>query len=347
MINPPSAQRAGLGSRDNARRRHISRVTEAALSPSAAARSRLVASWRRSLVKHKLDPGDSIRKDRLTQGALKDLRDESGDLHAIAACYLDRLFQRVKLSGCAIFLTDAQGVVLNQRCQPGDESDFAAWNLWAGSDWSEGSEGTNGVGTAITEERAVIIHRDEHYSLRNIAMSCIGAPIFAADGSLMGVLDISSARADQSGAMNALLLDAVQQAALQIEAALFRRAYPGTRIVLAEPEAPDTTLTDTPARQCLVAVDGHDVVIGANRSARRRFGLAVGGAIDEVPCVDLLGQLGRQGGIDGAERAALRRALLRAGGNVSAAAKALGISRATLYRRMERLGLNDKSDSAS
>ena len=45
-------------------------------------------------------------------------------------------------------------------------------------------------------------------------------------------------------------------------------------------------------------------------------------------------------GLERAERAALKRALARADGNVSAAARALGIGRATLYRRMKRLGLD-------
>ncbi|WP_204314562.1 helix-turn-helix domain-containing protein, partial [Stenotrophomonas maltophilia] len=39
------------------------------------------------------------------------------------------------------------------------------------------------------------------------------------------------------------------------------------------------------------------------------------------------------------ERAFLRRALARADGNATKAAKELGIGRATLYRRMERVGL--------
>jgi transcriptional regulator of acetoin/glycerol metabolism len=35
----------------------------------------------------------------------------------------------------------------------------------------------------------------------------------------------------------------------------------------------------------------------------------------------------------------VRRAIAQADGNVSAAARALGVSRATLYRKMQRLGL--------
>lgn len=61
-----------------------------------------------------------------------------------------------------------------------------------------------------------------------------------------------------------------------------------------------------------------------------------------VPASDLLQEdlPGEGGELPDAERAALRRALSRAKGNVSMAADLLGISRATLYRKMKRLALN-------
>jgi transcriptional regulator of acetoin/glycerol metabolism len=59
-----------------------------------------------------------------------------------------------------------------------------------------------------------------------------------------------------------------------------------------------------------------------------------------VPAADLLGgSRPVSKDLDQAERAALQQALARSSGNVSAAAQALGISRATLHRKLRRLGL--------
>ena len=57
-----------------------------------------------------------------------------------------------------------------------------------------------------------------------------------------------------------------------------------------------------------------------------------------MPAADLVG-LARGDGVEAAERAALHRALARAGGNVSKAASELGMSRSTLHRKMNQFGL--------
>jgi transcriptional regulator of acetoin/glycerol metabolism len=96
-----------------------------------------------------------------------------------------------------------------------------------------------------------------------------------------------------------------------------------------------------------LAVDGDDIVVGATRAARKAFGLGQAAAIRPVPASDIFGREDGPRGFEKAERAAVIRALARADGNVSGAARALGIGRATLYRRMKRLGLNESTGNLS
>lgn len=194
---------------------------------------------------------------------------------------------------------------------------------------------TTFVGTCLAEGRQVTIHRDEHFYARNTGLSCMDAPIWGPDGGLLGALDVSSARADHTERWNALIAAQVAQSARQIEAAFFRASFPGARIISAQTGGNDDALL-------LVAVDRDDLAIGANRAARRAYGLEKEGKIRPRPASDLFGREDELTGFEKAERAAMIRALARAEGNVSAAARALGVGRATLYRRMQRLGIDEK-----
>ena len=312
---------------------HVDRVLSTAHSPSAAARSRLAASWRRSMLTHGLDPADRRAPPRIEAPALHRRRAELDQFRALAAGKLDSLFQLVEGVGCCVILSDAEGVILDQRCNPGDAAAFQDWGLWEGADWSEAAQGTNGIGTCLAEARAIIIHGDDHFSARNIGMSCMDAPIFGADGRILAALDVSSACPDQTGAISRLIAVTVARTARAIEADNFRAAYPEARIVVADGHDPDAAV--------LLAVDRDDLVIGATREARRVFGLGQGGRIAPRPAADLLGRGEDPAGFDTAERAAVIRALARSGGNVAQAARALGVGRATLYRRMNRLGIGD------
>ena len=92
----------------------------------------------------------------------------------------------------------------------------------------------------------------------------------------------------------------------------------------------------------LLAVDRDDIVLGATRGARQVLGLDDGRLAAGIPAADLLNesQPTRSADLLEAERAALRRAINRNGGNMSRTAEALGISRATLHRKVKRLGIS-------
>ncbi|MBC7141142.1 MAG: sigma-54-dependent Fis family transcriptional regulator [Rhodobacteraceae bacterium] len=313
--------------------RHADTVLESVQSSSAAATSRLAASWRRSAVKHGLDPTHSAAPERLDAGTLRHRRAALDPFLVVATPRMEQLFGLVGQSGCSVLLTDADGVVLDQRCSDGDAETFQRWGLWSGAVWSEEAEGTNGIGTCLAENRQVVIHRDEHFLSRNTGMSCMDAPIYGPDGRIVAALDVSSARADQTEAFTRLIAAMVAQTARAIEADHFRASFPKARIVVPGGERPDEAM--------LLAVDEDDLVIGATRAARRVFGLGPTGAIRPCPASDILGRQDGLSGFERAERTAVIRALARAGGNVSAAARGLGVGRATLYRRMKRLGIGE------
>lgn len=311
--------------------RHVERVIAAVADPSAGAKSRLTASWCRSFQTHSLDPSWKRRPDRITASELQYLKGKNEALIRAASSTVDHLFDVLRLSGCAVFLADRDGCVLLGRSSVADAGDFESCNLAPGADWSEAAEGTNGIGTCLGEVCPVTIRQDEHFSARNISMTCIGAPVFGPTGELVGVLDISSARRDHSACLNGLMAETVAQAARNIETTLFRHAYPNARITVSE--------TSATGQVGLLAIDQDDVITGATRGARRALGFSQEQAFAPVPAGDILGGDAARTGFDRAEYAALKRALLRANGNASQAARALGIGRATLYRRMKRVGL--------
>ncbi len=315
------------------RNTHADTVIRAVQSPSAAAESRLAASWHRSVFKHGLDPTEERVVDRVDASELHHRSVALDRLMMIAAPRIDQLFRLVGNSGCCVLLSDSDGVVLDQRCSDADASIFRRWGLWSGANWSEAAEGTNGIGTCLIEGREVTIHRGEHFLSRNIAMSCMDAPIYGPNGQILAALDVSSCRADQTEAFSRLIAATVSQTARQIEIDHFKASYPAARIIMASGERAEDGV--------LLAVDEDDLVIGATRAARRAFGLGSEPVIKPQPASDILGRSDRLNSLDRAERAAVNRALARVGGNVSAAARALGIGRATMYRRMKQLGLNE------
>ena len=252
--------------------RHADYVAQKSQSNSAT--SALAASWRRSLLKHGLDPSDARRPERLTLDELSQRRQAMDPFLRVAGPQLDQLFNLVGLSGCNVLLTDANGVVLDQRVNGADAEQFRDWGLWQGAIWSEAAQGTNGIGTCLAEGRQVTIHRDEHFHTRNTAMSCMDAPIWGPDGLLLAALDVSSARADQTERYNRLISAQVAQTARAIEAVFFRASFPEARIVVAD---------DTPDAAVLLAVDKDDLAIGATRAARRALGLEREGAIRPRP----------------------------------------------------------------
>ena len=309
---------------------HADVVLDVVRSPSGAGVSEVAASWCRSVLNHGLAPDVEVRRTRVGARQLAERQEEHAALLAVAGPVLDQMFRSVGRSGCGVLLSDRHGTILERRVGDGDANGFADVGLVEGGRWSEAEEGTNGIGTCLVEARPLVIHRDQHFASRNIGISCMDAPVHDPHGRLVAALDVSSCREDHGPAMSEMIGALVRDAARRIERDYFCQYFEGNRILFLADDASTGT--------ALLAVDRDGLVIGASRAALLKLGLDAGANWEPRPLDQLLGA-GDAPSFEDGERAVLRQALARTGGNASKAARLLGIGRATLYRRITRAGL--------
>ena len=322
----------------------------------------IAASWRRCIGRGQR-PGDGIGFDLVTQASLRRRTEASRALLAAARPVLADLDRAIAPTRYFSLLTDAQGVVV----AVGATADASVPAVHAiarpGVDLSERSVGTTAIGAALGERHPVWLHRGEHFFDATAVYSCAGAPIVAPDGRLAGMLDLTGVMADERPELRHL----AAQMALRIEAGMLH-ALPRRRLLRVQ--WPGAVAAESAG---LIAVDDDTLIIGADRIARQMLGLqwrtaAVrfgpldacfatsagrlldlrsdaaaetlplwSGLVVMVSAADRGGAAVAPGRWHDAEARLIREALDAARGNVARAAQQLGISRATVYRRLAAL----------
>jgi AraC-like DNA-binding protein len=253
---------------ENTEERRLLQPIEPALTntPPTSAVAEVSNSWRRCMADYHVDPQDPAEPNVVTQSELKASKEPVADIIVHAQEEIDRLYAIVRQQGYVVLLCNNTGVAIHHR---GDESradDFKHWGIWLGGVWSEQIEGTNGIGTCITEQRPLLVHCSQHYRSRHSKLTCAGAPIFDALGKLAGVLDVSAVASDGPDRPQQLALAATIASARAVEERIFREHFRHEWIVAALP--PDDT-----SSALLLAVDDDQRLIGADRVARQTFTL--------------------------------------------------------------------------
>jgi sigma-54 dependent transcriptional regulator, acetoin dehydrogenase operon transcriptional activator AcoR len=127
----------------------------------------------------------------LIRSDLRVARERNQRLFTHAAPVMEMLFEQIVNTESMIVLTDAQGTILHSI---GDDEFLARAGkvaLAPGVNWAEQSKGTNAIGTALFEERPLVVHADEHFMHANSFLTCSAAPIFDPRGNMLGVLDVT------------------------------------------------------------------------------------------------------------------------------------------------------------
>jgi DNA-binding CsgD family transcriptional regulator len=132
--------------------------------------------------------------------------------------------------GMGIVLTDADGQILDRRAADRPVREQLDRILLApGFTYAEHAVGTNGIGTALAEGRALSVVGGEHFAEAFQPTACYAAPVYhPISQRLEGLLDITCLRSDA----NQLALPLVQQAAREIECALYEGSSTHERLLL-------------------------------------------------------------------------------------------------------------------
>jgi len=249
---------------------HASRVhhvVQNGLQP-AGMEPHVTRSWYRCLREYHIEPSAPRQNNVLNSHALKELQQRMGELLPVARAEMESLYEQIAGSGFAVILSDTQGVVLTTITDPALQREFRQAGLSLGALWDERHEGTNGIGTCLAEGCPVTVHREEHFRGYNLSLSCSGAPILDPHGSLLAVLDASTANSSDSRLIQRHTMALVNMSAHLISRWNFLNEYAQSWILRFHSRPEFVGLL----HEALVAIDGAGKILAVNESALLQLG---------------------------------------------------------------------------
>ncbi len=345
----------------------------APLHAAWADRAWIVESWQRCLARG-AHPEHAIAFAPVSAGTQARTAEVHAALLATARPALQRLAANIAPIHYFALLTDAQGVVLGTAGRIDHRNRHAHAIARVGVDLSEGSIGTSAIGAALDERTPVWLHRGEHFFRDTSVYSCAGAPVFGPAGECIGMVDVTGVQAPERPELRHLVAQTASQIEEALVLARPHRlqlhlAWPdgwqvsgghGNGLLCLDGDG-CVTGSNRAARQMLPALDelAHGPLHAETLFALpwpELFDLAHRGESRTVPLwsglrVRVAARLTPTAGgravparpaaaheprpsLRTLEIEIIHQAVREAGGRVAEAAKALGISRATVYRRL-------------
>ena len=243
------------------------RVPSFTLAPQTAGLPcQLEDSWQRSL-------SYGLARDDDTQpwvatSMLKDARAENAWISQLVAPLLARLRPELSSHPSIMVMSDATGLVLETHGNTDFLHKAQRYALAPGNLWGEHARGTNAIGTALAMQRHCEVSGGEHYLNRNAGLFCSASPVFRPDGTVAGVLDISTPA--QLPKYDAASL--IRRAVCQIEHAWAASAVSADRWLLSL----HTDASVLGSAQELLLIFDENTLLGANKLAIDEFCLTPG-----------------------------------------------------------------------
>ncbi len=322
-------------------------------------------SWQRCL-QLGMEPTQPVQFDVISPAQRALTQEANQRLLQSAQAIMQGLGNAIANTGYFAILTNAQGVVLDTSGPINSQDQRAGLITRIGTDLSEQRVGTTAIGTALAELQPVWLHRGEHFFLGNTHYTCAGVPLFDPEGQCMGMLDLTGIDVPERTELKHL----VMQSGAQIENALvlatphrlmLRLNWPGHglgstadallgldaegRVSGANsvarqivpglcPQVHASEVFGLPFQLFFDAARRSDNTLDVPlRNGLRLRALATLAQSSHTPNA-LVSPHGGAVAIRQMQASMIRQAMEESGGNVALAAQTLGISRATLYRKL-------------
>ncbi|NVD07788.1 sigma-54-dependent Fis family transcriptional regulator [Vibrio sp. JPW-9-11-11] len=191
----------------------------------------LTSSWHRSSeagLKEIKRPNDAV----LSNSVMKERRYNNRQvIEAVEQAALPLFNQVLSRTDSRLIVTDGEGVILASWGQERFREKLLEIALESGNCWQESLKGTNAIGTALYEQRAVSVIGEQHFIKQHRFISCSASPLFDHRGELVAILDVTSEQAQHDVTTQLLVQNMVQlvenrllthtpEAAVQIDLAL-------------------------------------------------------------------------------------------------------------------------------
>ena len=163
----------------------------------------------------------------LTAPAFRQICERYEELRRACLPEVKALYADARATGSIVILTGPDGLILEALGSADFLDKAARVSLRPGVPWREDATGTNAIGTAMIEGRAVEVRGAEHFFAPHRVLSCSAVPIIDPFGKIAGVMDLSG----EASVHHVHALGMVRMVVDQIEHRLFEREFPGGTVL--------------------------------------------------------------------------------------------------------------------
>ncbi|MDJ0754818.1 MAG: dihydroxyacetone kinase operon transcriptional regulator DhaR [Ardenticatenaceae bacterium] len=176
----------------------------------------ILASWRRCLPL--FDPDGQPRPSTIRPSMLPTLINAQSELASVAMPHLEDTYQSTEGSNSVILLTDGSGCLLYTAGDAEALEQLERHSLTVGTYLAESQVGTNAIGLAMVNAMPLQVVGPEHYFRKHHFFATSAAPVYGANGRIIGIIGLIGFAEDASSHDLALIMSTARAISNQISA---------------------------------------------------------------------------------------------------------------------------------